>query len=47
MVVGPLYLGAILMVVGILLLKVAVGKGKDFEPGLQEDPSGQVSSAGE
>ena len=47
MVVGPLYLGAILMVVGILLLKVAVGRGKDFEPGLQEDPSGQVSSAGE
>ena len=47
MVVGPLYLGAILMVVGILLLKVAVGRGKDFEPGLQEDSSGQVSSAGE
>jgi MFS family permease len=38
-VVGPLYLGAILMVVGILLLKVAVGRGKDFEPGPVEDPA--------
>ncbi len=38
-VVGPLYLGAILMVVGILLLKVAVGRGKDFEPGPVQDPA--------
>jgi MFS family permease len=46
-VVGPLYLGAILMVVVILLLKVAVGRGKDFEPDPQEEKAGQVSSAGE
>jgi len=47
MVVGPLYLGAILMVVGILLLKVAVGKGKDFEMDPQEEMAGQVSASGE
>jgi hypothetical protein len=46
-VVGPLYLGAILMVVGILLLKVAVGRGKDFEPVPQEEKAGQVSATGE
>jgi MFS family permease len=46
-VVGPLYLGAILMVVGILLLKVAVGRGKDFEPVRQEEKAGQVSATGE
>ncbi|MFP6752784.1 MAG: MFS transporter [Pirellulaceae bacterium] len=46
-VVGPLYLGAILMVVGILLLKVAVGRGKDFEIDPQEEMAGQVSASGE
>tara|TARA_B100000809_G_scaffold257609_1_gene299483 strand:+ start:565 stop:2190 length:1626 start_codon:yes stop_codon:yes gene_type:complete len=46
-VVGPLYLGAILMVVGILLLKMAVGRGKDFEIDPQEEMAGQVSASGE
>ncbi|MEE2686405.1 MAG: MFS transporter [Planctomycetota bacterium] len=46
-VVGPLYLGAILMGVGILLLKVAVGRGKDFEPDPQEELAGQIPASGE
>jgi len=35
------------MGVGILLLKVAVGRGKDFEPDPQEELAGQIPASGE